>query len=153
MNSKIRLAQQSDYDAVVAIMDQVQQLHVELRPDIYRSTDELLPKEIFEKEIAQQTFYVAECEKRVVGVLQIIFRHVQSPAHVTRDVIFIDAMAVDAAYRGKGIGHQMFAFLKELRDAKGYDGIELQVNAKNRAAYEMYTKCGFTEKSINMELL
>ena len=30
---------------------------------------------------------------------------------------------------------------------------ELQVNAKNVAAYEMYKKCGFTEKSINMELL
>lgn len=35
----------------------------------------------------------------------------------------------------------------------GLDGIGLQVNAKNRAAYEMYQKCGFTEKSINMEFL
>ena len=30
---------------------------------------------------------------------------------------------------------------------------ELQLNAKNSAAYEMYKKYGFTEKSINMELL
>lgn len=36
---------------------------------------------------------------------------------------------------------------------KNMDGIELQVNARNRAAYEMYKKYGFTEKSINMELL
>ena len=36
---------------------------------------------------------------------------------------------------------------------KNLDGIELQVNAKNNAAYEMYKKYGFTEKSINMELL
>jgi len=27
------------------------------------------------------------------------------------------------------------------------------VNAKNKAAYEMYCNYGFTEKSINMELL
>lgn len=33
----------------------------------------------------------------------------------------------------------------------GYDAIELQVNAKNRLAYEMYKNYGFTEKSINME--
>lgn len=33
------------------------------------------------------------------------------------------------------------------------DAIELQVNAKNTAAYEMYRKYGFTEKSINLELL
>jgi len=43
--------------------------------------------------------------------------------------------------------------LKDLKKEKHFDGIELQVNAKNVAAYEMYKKCGFTEKSINMELL
>ena len=34
-----------------------------------------------------------------------------------------------------------------------YDGLELQVNAKNLTAMELYTKYGFTPKSINMELL
>ena len=56
-------------------------------------------------------------------------------------------------YRGKGIGHKMFEFLKTMKVEKNMDGIELQVNARNRAAYEMYKKYGFTEKSINMELL
>ena len=43
--------------------------------------------------------------------------------------------------------------LKEIKAKKRLDGIELQVNAKNQAAYEMYCNYGFTEKSINMELL
>ena len=46
-----------------------------------------------------------------------------------------------------------FEMLKDLKKEKHFDGIELQVNAKNVAAYEMYKKYGFTEKSINMELL
>ena len=46
-----------------------------------------------------------------------------------------------------------FDFLKELKEKKGYDAIELQVNAKNQAAYTMYKNYGFKEKSINMELL
>lgn len=46
-----------------------------------------------------------------------------------------------------------FDFLKELKKEKGYDAIELQVNARNKAAYNMYRNYGFTEKSINMELL
>ena len=62
-------------------------------------------------------------------------------------------MAVDEAYRGMGIGHLFFDKIKEIKAEKKLDGIELQVNAKNKAAYEMYLKCGFTEKSINMELL
>ena len=62
-------------------------------------------------------------------------------------------MAVDEKYRGLGVGHKMFEFLKVMKIEKNMDGIELQVNAKNIAAYEMYRKYGFTEKSINMELL
>lgn len=68
-------------------------------------------------------------------------------------MIYIDTMAVDEQYRGKGIGHAFFEFLKEMKLQKGFDGIELQVNAKNKAAYQMYANYGFTEKSINMELL
>lgn len=69
------------------------------------------------------------------------------------ETFFVDSMAVDEKYRGKGIGHAFFDFLKKLRNPKGYDGIELQVNAENKAAYKMYLDYGFTEKSINMELL
>ena len=82
-----------------------------------------------------------------------LFRHIESPANITRDIIFIDMMAVAEKYRGLGVGHKMFEFLKKMKIEKNMDGIELQVNAKNIAAYEMYRKYGFTEKSINMELL
>ena len=44
-------------------------------------------------------------------------------------------------------------FTNQTNTASGADGIEVQVNAKNHDAYEMYKNYGFTEKSINMELL
>ena len=49
--------------------------------------------------------------------------------------------------------YHFFEKVKETKAKKNLDGIELQVNAKNKAAYEMYCNYGFTEKSINMELL
>lgn len=61
-------------------------------------------------------------------------------------------MAVNEEYRGIGVGHKFLDFIKMLKVQKQFDGIELQVNAKNTLAYEMYKKYGFTEKSINMEL-
>ena len=79
-------------------------------------------------------------------------RHVESPAQVTKDILFVSTMAVEKAYRGKGIGHQFFDKVKQLKAEKGCDTIELQVNARNKRAYEMYRNYGFTEKSINMEL-
>ena len=153
MNIQIRLARKNDYESVNRIMSQVQDMHVEWRPDIYKPNENLISEDVFKKITENGTFYVSEAEGVVVGILEIVFRHVESPSHVTRDFIFIDSMAIDEKYRGMGIGHQMFDFLKKLKKEKNLEGIELQVNARNSAAYEMYKKYGFTEKSINMELL
>ena len=75
-----------------------------------------------------------------------------SGGRITKDVLFVSTMAVEEAYRDKGIGHQFFEKVKQLKAEKGCDTIELQVNARNKKAYEMYRNYGFTEKSINMEL-
>lgn len=153
MKIHIRNAAIDDYQSVDAIMQQVQQMHIDWRPDIYKYSETVLPIEIYEQALRDQTFFVAEFEHQIVGILLIQYRHIESSNQVTRNIIYIDSMAVDEQYRGKGIGHTLFEFLKELKTQKGYDGIELQVNAKNKAAYKMYTDYGFTEKSINMELL
>jgi N-acetylglutamate synthase-like GNAT family acetyltransferase len=128
----------SDYDSVVRILNQGQALHINWRPDIYKPNDALLPKAVFEEIVKGDTFYIAENEGNVIGILELIFRHIESPAQVTRDIVFIDTMAVDEPYRGMGVGHLFFEKVKEIKAKKRLDGIELQVNAKNQAAYEMY---------------
>ena len=148
----VRLPRLQDYERVSKIMDQVQQLHVEWRPDVYKPASPLITMDMFEAILKDENWYVAEADGVVVGVLELMKRHVESPAQVMKDVLFISTMAVDEKYRGKGIGHLFFEKVKRLKQEKGYDTIELQVNAKNRQAYEMYRKYGFTEKSINMEL-
>lgn len=153
MEIHIRNAEINDYNAVQTIMKQVQQMHIDWRPDIYKYSETLMPLEIYEQAVNEKTFFIAEYEGNIAGILFILFRHIESPYHITRNIIYVDSMAVDEKYRGKGIGHAFFDFLKDLRNEKEYDGIELQVNAKNKAAYEMYRNCGFTEKSISMELL
>lgn len=153
MDFIIRNVKEEDYEAVINIMNQVQRMHVEWRPDIYKINENLIPSDVFQEIAAGDNFYVAETEGKVVGVLEIEFRHIETPSHVTRDIVFIDTMAVDKAYRGMGVGHLFFEKVKEIKEEKHLDGIELQVNAKNKAAYKMYSQYGFTEKSINMELL
>ena len=152
MEVVVRLPRLQDYERVSKIMDQVQQLHVEWRPDVYKPASPLITMDMFEAILKDENWYVAEADGVVVGVLELMKRHVESPAQVMKDILFISTMAVDEKYRGKGIGHLFFEKVKRLKQEKGYDTIELQVNAKNRLAYEMYRKYGFTEKSINMEL-
>lgn len=148
----VRKAEQGDYDAVIKIMVQVQQMHVEWRPDLYKQNETMIPREIFDQIIEQGTFYVAEMNGEVAGMMELLFRHVESPSHVTRNVIFIDSIAVDEAYRSMGVGHLLLDKVKEIKQERGFDSIELQVSARNRAAIEMYRRYGFTEQSVNMEL-
>lgn len=153
MKAFVRNVERKDYEAVVNIMGQVQEMHVKWRPDIYKTNKEMIPADKFAGLLKGGTFFVAEADGMVVGVMGIALRHIENPSHVTRNVIFIDSMAVDEKYRGRGIGHLFFEKAKQIKEERHCDAVELQVNAKNKAAYEMYVKCGFKEKSINMELI
>ena len=134
MKIHIRNAEPDEYQTIEAIMKQVQQMHIDWRPDIYKYSETVLPLEIYKQAVKERTFFVAEYDRNVAGILFIRYRHIENPNQVTRNIIFVDSMAVDEKYRGKGIGHAFFDFLKILKEERGYDGIELQVNAKNKAA-------------------
>ncbi len=154
MNITIRFASETDYTQVERIMKQVQALHIQWRPDIYKEVDVVLPQEMFLDHLAREEVIVAVDEQeRVVAILIYVTRNITGGPMVERKVMFIDSMAVDEQYRGRGIGHKLFDHMRQICAAQHYDGLELQVNARNTAAREMYAKYGFTEKSINMELL
>ena len=138
MNCIIRNAQMSDYDSVVRILNQGQALHINWRPDIYKPNDALLPKAVFEEIVKGDTFYIAENEGNVIGILELIFRHIESPAQVTRDIVFIDTMAVDEPYRGMGVGHLFFEKVKE----NSRDAYAKTIEKKNPDAYTVNNDLG-----------
>lgn len=152
-NVTIRYAVTDDYPAVEKIMKQVQGMHIAWRPDIYQYSDVVLPLEVFESAVQSKEFIVAETDGQLVGLLFFVIRHIENANQVTRDILYIDSMAVAEDFRGQGIGHLLFEYIKEIKKQRNLTGIELQVNAKNLDARAMYEKYGFTEKSISMELL
>lgn len=149
----IRYAEPNDYSEVEMIMQQVQEMHINWRPDIYKRGDVVLPPEIFDEAVQNKELIVAENADKIIGLLLFMIRHIENNNQVTRDVLYIDSMAVAEGCRGQGVGHSLFEFAKQIRQQRNLDGIELAVNAKNLKAKAMYEKYGFTEKSINMELL
>ncbi len=149
----IRCGEFRDYNSVEAIMQEVHTLHLGWRPDIYKPAETVYPMEYFERLIGEKRILVAEQQGAVVGLLTFVYRHVESDKQVTRDVIFVDDLAVKEEYRGHGIGTRLLNAIKEKVWEENLDGLELQVNARNTAAKKMYESFGFTEKSINMELL
>lgn len=84
MEITIRSPKLQDYDRFSNIMNQVQQLHVDWRPDVYKPANPLITKEMFEEILESENWYVAETNGIVVGVLELIKRHVESPSQVTK---------------------------------------------------------------------
>ena len=152
-NIVVRYAKNSDYEMVEVLMKQVQKMHVEWRPDIYKMGETVLPKDVFEKAANEENFIVAEVDEIVVGLLFFYVYHRENENSVTRDVLYVDSMAVHEEFRGKGIGHALFDYVKTTAKEKQIAAIELSVNAKNSDAMAMYRKYGFGEKSITMEMV
>ena len=154
MEITIRFAEEKDYNQVDKIMKQVQAMHTEWRPDVYKNVEILLPLDMYMDYVNNRELIVATLDSGdIVGILIYVTRNISGGPMVDRKGMFIDSMGVDERYRGQGIGRELFAFVRNICEEQEYDGLELQVNAKNIAAKRMYEKYGFTEKSINMELL
>ena len=143
----------NDYESAIKIISQVQDMHVEWRPDIYKYNNNLIPKEAFEEIVETNTFFVAENEnEKIVGVLEIAFRHIETPAHVTRDIIFIDTMAVDEKYNGEwkletGGGGQAFSDTTG-RIALSFDRLDEEIKAVTVELYPPDTKAELDEEEI-----
>lgn len=69
----IRFARAEDYRKVEEIMKQVQALHVQWRPDIYKAADPVWAEEDFLSEVNKETVIVAELSGNVVALLSISF--------------------------------------------------------------------------------
>lgn len=65
---------------------------------------------------------------------------------------FLDAMCVDEAYRGRGIGKSLVEHTKSKAVSEGYDELSLIVFADNSRAIKLYAKLGFKiVKNIKLE--
>lgn len=148
----IRLAKQNEFREVSNLVLQVHQIHTELRPDIYRDCNTVIDEQEYFEAIDENRLYVGIMNDKIIGAVLLLFRNINSMHQVPRKIIFIDIMVVDKKYRWIGCGTRFFEFIKELKKELGYDAIELQVNARNIDAINMYTAYGFRNKSINMEL-
>lgn len=149
----IRKANKNDYSEIEGLTQQVQALHVTWRPDIYKPVGCALTQAEFNVLVNDGHILVYEENGHVLGYLSYSVRVICNERMTERRVLYIDTMAVDEAHRRRGIGSALFDSIRAVFKSGGYDGLELQVNAKNVGAREMYRKYGFTEKSVNMELL
>lgn len=148
----IRFGGKCDYLAIADIADEVQSIHADFRPDIYRRPEVTLEEERFVKLIEEGCLIVAEAAGIICGYTAFFTRISDNPLTLKRKVLYIDAMGIKQESRHKGIGSSMFSFLREYAERNDFDAVELTVLAQNSAAVGAYEKWGFGFKSYNMDM-
>ncbi len=152
-NCFIRLAREDDYAQIETILQQMQAMHIELRSDIFKPSETMMSMDQLQYMVKRNLMYVAESDKRVVGVMGFLPRHVVAPARIPRDVLFVDVLAVHKRYRHRGVGRLLFEHLKIIARQGGFERVEAQVCCANILAYDIFLHYGFMEKTVTLEMI
>ena len=148
MQTTIEIPKIEDFEKVNVLAKQVHELHVNWRPDLFLSVDEVISKENFEKMIQAKEIFVAKKQDEIVGYITINIKEKNNPSMRYRKQLQIEAICVDEKTRGKGIGTQLLKYVKQYGKENDCTDIYLTVNEENASAIKMYEEFGFKVKSI-----
>lgn len=59
------------------------------------------------------------------------------------DELYIDTVCIDPAFRGKGIGSQLFAYAEEVAQQTGFSNLSLNVEIEKEPAIRLYKRLGY----------
>ena len=150
----IRRAEERDLQEVASLLYQVENLHADGRPDLFRhgerkySDAELL--EIFAD--GNRPVFVAVRDDRVVGYVFCIHQNTEGSATLipTRD-LYVDDLCVDEQARGGGIGTALYRFVETYAKQTRCDRITLNVWCLNGGAMRFYERIGLSPLKVVME--
>lgn len=93
---------------------------------------------------------VAEREGRVVGTLQLTF--VPGLSYVGAERAIVEAVRVEGAARGGGLGRRLMAWAVERARARGCRFVQLTSNPSRADAHRFYEGLGFVRSHVGMRL-
>lgn len=152
---EIRFAREDELDRVNELRKQVNDLHVEGKPDVFKAgfNDELYNHIYDIWNDSEQEIVVADADGIICGfaVVHHIYK-AENPFMFERDFIDVDEFCVDERFRRQGIATEIITFIKDYTKEKGFKRIELNMWEFNQGALEFYEAVGFNTYRRYMEL-
>ena len=152
---EVRLARENELERVNELRMQVNTLHVEGKPDVFKPG---FPEELRNYIHAiwkdpEQAIAVAVKDEVICGFA--VLHHINRPENPfmrERDFLDIDEFCVDEAFRRQGIASAMIAFIRKFAQEKGFHRIELNMWEFNQDALAFYEAAGFRTFRRYMEM-
>ena len=149
----IRPMKAGDYEAAAALYEQVHQLHVRHRPDMYRGTYGLTRGEFDAMQGPGQLALVAEAGGEVAGLCAATVKQTaDTPFLVPNRVAYVDVLCVAQSHRRQGIARRLWQAMVEETRALGIHRIELKVWQFNEEDLAFYRSVGMAPKYTALEM-
>ena len=148
----IRKARMEDRLGIERLLKEVNNLHVELRPDIFVANAVKYDEEKFDALISSDktpVFVAVDDEGKVLGHLFCSIRDYKQVA-VCRD---FKTLFIDETTRGQGVGKALYEFAIGYAREKGCYDVTLNVWEGNKSARAFYEKMGMFPKETQMEYI
>ncbi len=155
MNLHVRKAESRDIPAVLDLLVQVDMVHHNGRPDLFKGPATKYNAQQLETIFADAKTPVFVCEDETGRVLGHAFciEKQECNDNVLTDIktLYIDDICVNENARGQGVGKTLYtAVLDYARSIRCYN-VTLNVWACNEGAMRFYEKCGLSVQKIGME--
>ena len=148
----LELARESDWECVQRLSVQLHDLHVAWRPDLYFHCEEPYPKEQFLEDIQNRMVYVAKIENTIVGYVILSMKERRGPGRFAQKALLLESICVEETVRNHGIGQEMISDVRALAKAFGCSSLLLGAHPENEDALIFYRKCGFSIRTVNLQM-
>ena len=153
MNS-VRRAEARDIPAILNLLVQVDMVHHNGRPDLFKGPATKYSAEELRAIIADEetpVFVCADEQDRVLGHGFCILQHSGGQLMEEHDTLYIDDICVDENARGLGAGRALYERILDYAREKGCYNVTLNVWSCNPGAMAFYEKLGLVPYKIGME--
>lgn len=150
----IRRAENKDIPQLDKLLFQVNKVHSDARPDLFKPgakkyTDEELKAILANDETP--VFAAVDENENILGYAFCVFESVHSGAMQNKKTLYIDDLCVDEVCRGQHVGTKLYEYVLDFAKREGCYNVTLNVWALNESARKFYEKCGLAVQKIGME--
>ena len=152
----VRFAKEKDIDKIGDLLSQVDLVHHNGRPDIFkigRKYNEAEIKKMLDDKSRPILVAVDENDNVMGYCFGIFQQHINDSVLTDIKTLYIDDLCVDESLRGKHIGKELFCEAKKLAKENGCYNVTLNVWSCNPSALRFYESCGLVPQKIGMEVI
>ena len=156
MTVHIRRATPDDALTVATLEAVIQESHQKERPDWFKPADPESTVELQREMLSDPsvTVFLAEEGDNALGFLIAVTNHrSETPLSFAMTILEVDQIAVDPAARRRGVGHALFAAMRELADEVSAKRIVLTTWVFNDGAHRFFESEGFAIELHRMAMV